>query len=244
MPAKIDIKGKRFNRLVVLGESNKRKTGHVYWLCQCDCGNIVEVRLDCLKRGHTRSCSCLQKEWITNHSRKINYKHGYTKTRLFKTWQGMKNRCCNRSTPVYKYYGAKGIEVCLEWEKEFIKFKDWALQNGYRDNLVIDRISHKGNYEPNNCRWVTKSESSSRTVNEQLENERKKEKDSFVCSICGHLFNCDEIILEHYLSPLCIGCHEDHEQLDAEEEVDFDLMRDSREEIRELQGLERRNYGR
>jgi len=69
-----------------------------------------------------------------------------------------------------------------------------------------------------------------------------KTKHKYRCSLCGHLYDRDEIILEHYLSPVCIGCLDDHEQLD-EEGVDFDDVRDFRDEVRRLQKLERRDYG-
>lgn len=67
----------------------------------------------------------------------------------------MKARCYCKSQKGYKYYGGKGIEICEDWKNDFLKFYNWAMQNGYSDSLTIDRIDSDKNYEPSNCRWVT-----------------------------------------------------------------------------------------
>lgn len=87
---------------------------------------------------------------------------GISKTRLYDIFCGMKSRCYNPNNQHYKYYGAKGITVCDEWtgENGVQLFIEWALSNGYNENLTIDRINPEGDYSPNNCRWVTQSENS------------------------------------------------------------------------------------
>ena len=87
----------------------------------------------------------------------MNYKHGMWKTRLYNIWKKMKDRCYNPNANNYRYYGGKGVKVCEEWHS-FQPFYEWAMANGYADNLSIDRISGFGNYEPNNCRWATYTE--------------------------------------------------------------------------------------
>ena len=84
-------------------------------------------------------------------------------TRLYNTYYSMKERCYNPKRWNYKYYGARGIRVCDEWKNDYQIFKKWAYENGYNDNLSIDRINNDGNYEPNNCKWSTEKEQKNNT---------------------------------------------------------------------------------
>lgn len=146
---KIDLKSQKFGRLKVLDFAyNKNRKS--YWKCLCDCGNIKIIESYKLKTGHTKSCGCYAKEVTRNNT----ITHNKTNTKLYRTWQNMKRRCDNKKTKSYKYYGEKGIRVCDEWLHDFMNFYNWAMQNGYKEELSIDRINVNGNYEPNNCRWV------------------------------------------------------------------------------------------
>lgn len=78
--------------------------------------------------------------------------------RLYKIWHSMKDRCNNKNNNQYHRYGGRGISICQEWGSTLQPFVEWALQNGYQDNLTIDRIDVNGNYEPSNCRWATKKQ--------------------------------------------------------------------------------------
>ena len=84
-----------------------------------------------------------------------NYKHGGKGTRLFHIWIDMRQRCNNPHNYAYKNYGERGISVYPEWN-DYVNFRNWAEMNGYTNDLTLDRINVNGNYEPNNCRWVTR----------------------------------------------------------------------------------------
>lgn len=148
---KHELMGQRFGRLVVTGESEERRNGKVMWDCICDCGTRCKVRSCHLVNGHTKSCGCYSSEKTTE----MNTTHGETHTRLHSIWASMKTRCNNPNSKSYAYYGGRGIRVCKLWEDSFEEFRDWALSNGYADDLTLDRKEVNGNYEPCNCHWAT-----------------------------------------------------------------------------------------
>ena len=150
MGAKKDLKGQRFGRWLVLEETDERRHGNVMWLCKCDCGTVRTVSAHSLLKGKTLSCGCYNKDVIT--------KHGMGRTRLHGIWSKMRYRCENLDSPRAMDYVGRGIKVCEEWSNSFEAFAEWALANGYRDDLSIDRIDNDGNYEPSNCRWATLEE--------------------------------------------------------------------------------------
>jgi len=159
-----NLSGQQFGRLEALFLVGRYRSNSI-WLCKCDCGNLIKVR-DChLKSGDTKSCGCLNREKAKKHAKElkvINTKHGDAsngkKTKLYNSWCGMKDRCFNSRASNFTYYGHRGISVYKEWVENYSIFKAWALQNGYKEGLVIDRIDSNGDYEPSNCHWITASE--------------------------------------------------------------------------------------
>lgn len=86
------------------------------------------------------------------------YKHGFNKKRVAATWNGMKARCYNKNSKAYPTYGGRGITICDEWLSDNTTFFNWAMSNGYADNLTIERDDVNKGYCPSNCRWIPKEE--------------------------------------------------------------------------------------
>lgn len=155
MAAFKDLSGSRFSRYLVLGP-RERRGRVIYWLCRCDCGVEKFVKGSHLTGGLTHSCGCLHSDRARDRSHVLheaNTKTGLSKNNVYSVWSGMKSRCGNPNNPAYPHYGGRGIAVCERWQK----FENFLADMGMPPpGMTIDREDNDGNYEKNNCRWISR----------------------------------------------------------------------------------------
>lgn len=151
-----NVLGNTYGRLTIISADLPHEGSGRKVECLCECGNKKLVRLSHLKAGKIKSCGC----WHDESAKLVKTTHGLTKTFEHRIWVGMKNRCYNKNSPIYSYYGGRGIKVCDRWKNSF---QDFLSDVGFAPSKKhsIDRFPNKdGDYEPNNFRWATDIEQS------------------------------------------------------------------------------------
>lgn len=151
-----DLTGMKFGEWTVLEKIGSNKNQKIEWKCRCSCGNAGVITTSQLISGKSKCCKDCAYKIVGNKNRK----HGMSEDRIYKIYTGMKIRCYDENIEHFDKYGGRGIKICDEWlgDKGFENFYKWAMANGYKEGLTIDRINVNGNYEPSNCRWVAKKE--------------------------------------------------------------------------------------
>ena len=155
-----DISGNKYGRLNVINLAYIKK-GSSYYNCKCDCGNECIIERRNLVAGLTKSCGCYSREVHSNMLKT----HGMSKTRIFRIWQHIKDRCLNPNNDEFNNYGGRGIFVCKEWLDAFENFYNDMGEDYYKnaeiygeENISINRINNDDGYYKGNCCWATRSE--------------------------------------------------------------------------------------
>ena len=188
-----NIIGEKFGKLTVLEDAGFTTTGarKKIFKCICDCGKIVIVKRNSLISGHTKSCGCLEIETKKTN----NLKHGLRHHPLYTTWLNIKDRCNNPNNTHYKNYGKRGIKICKDWSDDFKSFYDWAINNGYKEGLSIERLDVNKGYSPDNCSWIPFNEQERNKTTTKLFIYNNKE---YTIPELAKLFNKHEQTLYSY----------------------------------------------
>lgn len=156
---KEDLIGRRFGRLVVIEAVESGNSHGQKFLCKCDCGGSTISFQSNLKRGHSGSCGCLQRELMSNAKRTHGASVGRVLTAEYKCWRSIKMRCYNENSKSYKDYGGRGILMSESWLGSYSNFiMDMGLRPSAKHS--IERRDNDEGYNVENCVWATRKEQS------------------------------------------------------------------------------------
>lgn len=160
-----DLAGMRFGRLLVESKSQSIRKSGALWNCVCECGKTTAVDSMKLRKGLIVSCGCFHREMTAA----INRSHGLAnKSKTYRTWKEMRQRCNNPNNDKYQWYGGRGIAICSRWDS----FENFHADMGDRpDGMTIDRIDNDKGYSPDNCRWLPQLEQTRRQAKNKLSAE-------------------------------------------------------------------------
>jgi hypothetical protein len=176
--------GERSGSRVVLAVDPTSPSKHLRFLVRCDCG-LEQTIHGTTFRGTTGCKKC-----NTGGAKRKYGDRVINEERLYTIWAGMKTRCKVVDNPWNARWAGRGITVHEEWVNDFVTFEKWALANGYKDGLTIDRIDVDKNYEPSNCQWITRSENSKRCRAEYVFKRKAHIQEHVMGTWAGILSSC------------------------------------------------------
>ena len=177
MATKMNLAGQVFNGIEFISFSHLDGNKARIWNCKCYCGKVFTGHQYNVRAGKIKSCGCLRKVKNKENAHKLR-KWINTDPEIHKIWTLIKNRCCNKNSKAYKYYGGRGIIICDTWKNNFDEFYNWIRANlGERPDktYTLDRVDNNSNYEPGNLRWASKSTQAQNSRNTKLNEEKVKE---------------------------------------------------------------------
>lgn len=147
MGRRLELVGRIFGRWTVIDKGDMGRNGQIFWTCRCSCGTERMVLARLLRNGGSSSCGC--------NRIKHGHSNGRIKSRTYKSWEAMMQRCTNQNASDYHRYGGRGIQICEQWGS----FENFLADMGVRpEGKTLDRIDNLGNYDPDNCKWSTAQE--------------------------------------------------------------------------------------